>query len=373
MTAAPKVSDAWLAELHEFRFEQRAAGLAAMTVASYCQRIRLFASECRRSPWKVDRATVDGWLAAKVAAGWSEETVQSHRSSLRLFYRWARGRGSVTVDPTEPVKRPPRKHDDPVLDGFRVTLLAAGRSHGTVRLRLTHLKVLAREHPDLLTVTRLDLLGFFAERRDTLSSNTRHSMLSSFRSFYRWALEEGLIAVNPAERLENIRVQQAESRSADVSDLLTGLERATPTERAMILLARAGCLRRAEIAGLRMADRKGTVLHILGKGGKHRRVHLNEQLLDALQTLERAMPGEFYFPGRVEGHVHPDTVYRAIRTLTGWNTHSLRHAGATAAFRGTRNLRAVQVMLGHSSVATTQLYVHVDEDEMEAAAIATAI
>lgn len=57
----------------------------------------------------------------------------------------------------------------------------------------------------------------------------------------------------------------------------------------------------------------------------------------------------------------------------GVNPHSLRHAGATAAYRATRDLRAVQMLLGHSSLATTQRYLHPSLDDVRRAAAATAI
>lgn len=87
----------------------------------------------------------------------------------------------------------------------------------------------------------------------------------------------------------------------------------------------------------------------------------------------RTGPGRYYFPGRFGGALHPMSVNKIITRHTGWNPHSLRHAGATAAYNSTRDMRAVQLMLGHASLATTQRYLHVDEDGMHAAALGTSL
>lgn len=95
--------------------------------------------------------------------------------------------------------------------------------------------------------------------------------------------------------------------------------------------------------------------------------------LTRLQALEESQPFGRYFPGATNGHLHPQSVHKIIKRLTGWNPHSLRHAGATAAYRGTRNLRAVQEMLGHASLATTERYLHITSTERRDAALATVI
>ena len=71
--------------------------------------------------------------------------------------------------------------------------------------------------------------------------------------------------------------------------------------------------------------------------------------------------------------IHPQALNKIITRATGCNPHSLRHAGATAAYEGTHDLRAVQEMLGHVSLVTTQRYVHVRADQIRAAAAATSL
>lgn len=263
---------------------------------------------------------------------------------------------------------PPMTEDTAVLlTAFSTHLLAAGRGPGTVRLRLVHMKQLAEEHPDLLAVTFHDLESYFAARRMTHKAETRKSLRSSFRAFYAWATEEELIVRDPSARLAPIRVPSTVPRMAPDAAIEAALERATPTERAIILLGRLGCLRRAEIASLHMRDRDRDVLHVTGKGEKRRAVYCHGPLVDALVELEQHHDFGYYFPGRAGGHMQADTVHHIISTLTGWNPHSLRHAGATDVYHTSKDIHSLQQILGHASIATTERYIHADEDALRSA------
>lgn len=247
------------------------------------------------------------------------------------------------------------------------------RNASTVRLRMGHLADLRKVHPNLLRVTYDDLVDYLTDgRRKALKPESRKSIRSSLRSFYAWAYKRGLIKVDPAYPLEAIKVPHAEPRKATDDQVTANLDAMSDRDRAVVLLARLGCLRRAEIANLPRSARRGRILIVHGKGDKDRTVPLPPQLADALTALEVG-DSEFYFPGRGDRPISPETVWRVVREHVGINTHALRHAGATAAFRSTRNIRAVQELLGHTNVATTQRYVHVDEDELLAAAMGTAL
>lgn len=148
---------------------------------------------------------------------------------------------------------------------------------------------------------------------------------------------------------------------------------ATSRDRALVMLGRYACLRLNEITTLHMRNRDGDRLIIRGKGDKERIVYANEPLLFALRRLEQDEPSGYYFPGETDGHLHPQSVHKIIKRITGWNPHALRHAGATAAYRATGDLRAVQDMLGHASLATTQRYLHLDDEARRRVAAATAI
>lgn len=260
--------------------------------------------------------------------------------------------------------------NDIVLIAFEEWMLSTSRADGTVRLRIRHMRQIARRLR-LLDARQGDLEKVLAARR-TDAPETRKSLLSSMRVFYRWAHRRGLIAHDPALEVEAVRVPARVPRVAPNDAIRRALARATPAERAMILLARYACLRLTELTTLPLRAREGDMLRVLGKGDKERMVGINDDLMAALHTLEDAGV-KYYFPGLRGPHMHPQSVHKIIYRLTGYNPHALRHAGATAAYNATRDLRAVQDMLGHASLATTQRYLHLDDAARRRVAAATRI
>lgn len=259
-----------------------------------------------------------------------------------------------------------------MLTEYQTHLLAAGRSAGTIKLRLSHMTHFQYAHTDLAAVTEDDLVGYLAARRTTHGAEARHSLRATFRSFYMWAHRTGRTTTNPAAELEPITVPPTVPRVAPDADLQLALITATLEQKTMIMLARFACLRLNELTTLQTRHRHGDLLRVTGKGGKIRYVPATPDLLAELLELERQHGPGYYFQGRFGGHMHPTAVGKIITRVTGWNPHSLRHAGATSAYRATGDLRAVQELLGHASLATTQRYLHVGMDAVRAAAAGTA-
>jgi integrase/recombinase XerC len=262
--------------------------------------------------------------------------------------------------------------DVKVLGTYRNHLIAAGRSVGTVKQRMLHIDHLHRRSPNLLEVSTADLETYLAAKSHSNGPEGLKSIRASLRSFYKWAHDTDLITADPSAALIAIRVPRVVARIAADSDLQAALITANTQQRAMIYLARFGCLRLNELTTLYSHARQGDLLTIHGKGGKQRRVPASDELLHTLLTLELEQGHGPYFPGRYGGTMHPVSVGKIITRLTGWNPHSLRHAGATAAYEATKDLRAVQELLGHSSLATTERYLHTSLDKIRAAAAGTA-
>lgn len=261
----------------------------------------------------------------------------------------------------------------PVLTRYTNSMLAANLAASTIKLRVRDIEMLRRVYPDLLAVTEQQLVDYLAGERTRLGASALGNVRSSLRKFYRWAKKNHYIEKNPAKGLERIPVPRVIARLAPDDDIAVSLIGAPDDEQAMILLGRLACLRLSEITGLHTSMREGDLLRITGKGSKMRMVPINDELMSVLLRLERAGGTGYYFPGRFGGAVHTTTIYTKIQTRTGWNPHSLRHAGATAAYRATKDLRAVQELLGHASLATTQRYLHVGLDEVRAAARGTSM
>jgi site-specific recombinase XerC len=265
---------------------------------------------------------------------------------------------------------PDHSEHDPV-ELFLDHLWAVGRAPQTIRLRRSQLHIITAEL-DLLTMRARDIEAFLARRRD-LAAETRHSYQGTLRAWCRWAIREGLISTDPCDGMESIHVPRGYAHPCPDIRFLTALTSASLRDRAMLQLGRYACLRLTEISALHTRDRLGDRLDILGKGAKHRVVPINRDLATTLDAVEAEQGPGWYFPGRQTGHLHPQSVNKIITRCLGMNPHSLRHAGATAAYHATRDIHAVSEFLGHSSIATTQRYLALDLDDLQAVADATLI
>ena len=201
-----------------------------------------------------------------------------------------------------------------MLKEYTTHLYAGGRAAGTVRQRLRHIDRLADLHPDLLAVTRTDLEAILAKMRiDGLEAETRKAARSSYRSFYGWAARTGLIAHDPSEDLDPVKVPVRIPRLAADDAVLGALAHAELRERTMILLARLACLRLTDLSTLHMSAREGDVLRVRGKGEKERLVYINDDLMRTLLEREHELgPDNYYFPGRFAAYMHPQSVNKIM-------------------------------------------------------------
>lgn len=272
---------------------------------------------------------------------------------------------------SHPVVRIDNMQDDATLIlRWTVHLRAKKLADRTIKIRTYYVERLAK-HAPLRTITLDDLEAILATA--DYAPETLKSIRASWRAFYQWARRNGHLPDDPTESLEPIRVPTTLPHLAPDRDLAAAITRASLPVRAMLQLARLACLRLNEIATLHTSCRNGNWLTITGKGSKQRRIYLHPDLARTLNQLEREQGTGYYFPGRWTGHLHRETVHKWIKDACGHNPHSLRHAGATAAYRATHDLRAVQEMLGHASMAVTQRYLHLDDDSLRAVGLATAL
>jgi len=258
---------------------------------------------------------------------------------------------------------------------YRKSLLASGKSGGTIDQRLGDVRRFAMMHPDLLEAARADLVDYFA-LGSHWAPEYRKKVRASMRSFYEWAQCEGYIETNPALVLKPVSIRRSKPRVAPEDVVKRAFAESNLPLRAIIALAAVMGLRRSEIAALHPRDRDGQQIRVRGKGDYIRLLTLDPVTHQLLLKLEVEQGSAcFYFPGRFGDHLHPCTVYKWIKDAIGhdWTPHSLRRRAATIGFAGTKDLRAVQEFLGHASVATTQLYVATSQDEIAAVAASAAV
>lgn len=252
------------------------------------------------------------------------------------------------------------------LDYYR----AGHRSAGTIRVRRCHLRQFATwfDAP-LTTATMTDVAGFMGSRSH-LGVESQVSLRASLRSFFGWAVEAGHIPASPAARLPSIRRPRTVPRPVPEDVLMAAMAAADDETRLILALGAYAGLRRNEIATLHRDNVTVTHLRVTGKGGRTRSVPLHpvlRGLLDAWPETGYIFPS----PLRAGRPVGPDYVARRVEVALpdGYTAHKLRHRFATQAYRGTRDLFAVQRLLGHSNPETTQRYVLMDEDSMLAAVL----
>jgi site-specific recombinase XerD len=243
--------------------------------------------------------------------------------------------------------------------------VACGHAAGTRRLRLSFARrYMATCDPMVATVT--DVAAFLG--RDGWKPATRAAARASLMSLHEWMVAEGLRDDNPVKGVKPIRKPPGVPRPAPESvvslALGEGLDNRT---RLMILLGAYAGLRRSEIASLHTDQITDTHVRVTGKGEKTRVIPLHPVLRDSLRAVVKG--DGFVFPGRGGGPVSTRTVNRVVNRVlpAGMSTHTLRHRFATQVLSRSHDLRAVQTLLGHASVATTQIYTQVTDEDLSKA------
>lgn len=254
-------------------------------------------------------------------------------------------------------------------------LRAAGRPDGTIELRTYHVRRVMREvNTNPWSLTTEQLVEYLASK--AWAPETRRSYRASLRAFYNWAQATGRRADNPAGLIPPIKLPRGVPRPTPELVYRDALLAADDRVQLMIMLAAQCGLRRGEISRVKtedvVPDLAGFSLHVYGKGGHERMVPLHGDLLRRIFTA----PAGWLFPSsaRNGGHLTPAHVGKLVSALLpdGWTCHTLRHRCATVAYATTRDLRAVQELLGHAKPETTARYTQVPVDAVRAAMMAAA-
>lgn len=259
----------------------------------------------------------------------------------------------------------PHPHWQEQTQNFAQWLTAAGRLPSTIANRLRWLRDLTTTYPETspLELTTYELQAWLAN--PNWQPVTKKNAQATIRSFFHYLYITGVRKDNPTLLLLPIKVPRRVPRPIKTSALVKGIQAsATSEETLMILLGAYAGLRRSEIASLHTQDYEDGWLTITGKGGHARRIPAHPALIP---YLERKTVG-YYFPGRLSPtkHRHPDNVAKTITRLLGkgYTAHQLRHWFATDAYAKRPSIRAVQLLLGHANVTTTQSYIGVQDEAL---------
>lgn len=254
---------------------------------------------------------------------------------------------------------------------------------------------LARQNATFDTVSQSDVESYLVYcDAQGLAKSTRARRLSAVKQLYRFAFEEGLRSDNPAIQISGPGQDKRLPKVLSVEEVDRLLSAARTLGRNNIDRVRNTCLmellyatgmRVSELVGLPVSATRGDprLLLILGKGGKERMVPLSPDARDALalwiqmrdeaeaaRAVKKLPTSRFLFPSRgKDGHLTRHWFYLLIKEIavtagvdpSKVTPHTLRHAFATHLLAGGADLRAIQTMLGHADIATTEIYTHVLE------------
>lgn len=220
--------------------------------------------------------------------------------------------------------------------------------------------------------------GFIAgEHRAGLSPKSLQRLLSSCRSLFRQLTREGVLVHDPLAGVRGPKVHRKLPVVLDVDEASAlvegeGDDALAVRDRAMLELFYSSGLRLSELIGLHWLDLDldAGEVRVLGKGRKTRIVPVGRHAITALRALGEAEGREAdspVFRGRNGAPISPRTVQARMKTLAmrqGFakhvHPHLLRHTFASHMLESSGDLRAVQELLGHADIATTQIYTHLD-------------
>ena len=273
----------------------------------------------------------------------------------------------------------------PLLEGFKDYLtvergLAANSVAAYGRDLVQHAAFLLHQGVrEPQSVKESHILAFLGSLRSA-SAATRLRKTAALKAFCRWMAREGTISADPTANLAAGRLTQRIPTTLTVEEVIRLLVQPDESkrglrDRALLELLYATGLRVSELVNLRIADVNLQVgfVRCTGKGGKERIVPLGKHAAQAVtKYLEtRSDARAALFPGYKGKPLTREGFWRLLRryaTAAGNDKpvtpHTLRHSFATHLLQGGADLRAIQEMLGHASISTTQIYTHVSADHL---------
>jgi integrase/recombinase XerC/integrase/recombinase XerD len=286
-------------------------------------------------------------------SGYFSEWLKSYRSYLRMCNYSTR-----TLDSYEQVIRHfayyvwLRRHTDPTKLVFYWKDLEKARLDTGVEVT-----------PVMVT----DFLSFVSSVR-TYKPKTFHRMISTLSSFYRFLYAQGGVTANPLAGIERPRIKHQEVKYLkhnQVQKLIDSIE--DPRDRLIVRTIYATGVRVSELCSINIddIDVDEHTIRIRGKGDKIRIVFIDEDTLAELNAfIGNRITGPL-FMGQQGKHISPRAIQHIFKHYApeGITPHKIRHSYASELYKRSKNLRVVQENLGHTSIKTTEIYLHTDIDE----------
>lgn len=287
--------------------------------------------------------------------GKSEKTVNEYFLDLRTFYRFLVVRFKLSKD----------------IDVFE-----------EIDINLVNLNIIKK-------LTILDLHAFisYIDRERNNKNKTKARKIACLRSYFKYLhLIVKLVSENPALNLETpkssgrLPVYLTLHQSKDLISCIDGTNKERDLAIIMIFL---NCgLRLSELTSINITSFKDDTLTVVGKGNKERTIYLNEICIQVINDYISVRPNAIEghenalflsnrksrFSQKGVQHMLKKYLIQAKLTDKNYSPHKLRHTAATLMYQyGNVDIRALQEILGHESVATTQIYTHIDKEQLRQA------
>lgn len=241
---------------------------------------------------------------------------------------------------------------------------------------------------DIKNIDLTDLYSFmaFTSRELNNTAITRARKVACLRSFYKYLnTKVKLIDYNPAAELDSPKLVKRLPKylnleeSINLLNSVNGKKNVARDYAILVLFMNCG-LRLSELVGININSIRGDTLTVIGKGNKERTVYLNKACQDAVEAykVERAKlkvikdPKALFISER-KVRISPKTVQYLVKKYIQasgldpdkYSPHKLRHTAATLMYKhGNVDIRALQAILGHESIATTEIYTHIDDEKL---------
>jgi integrase/recombinase XerC/integrase/recombinase XerD len=220
---------------------------------------------------------------------------------------------------------------------------------------------------DVNPVMITDFLSFLSSMR-TYKPKTFHRVISTLSSFYRFLYTQGAVVANPLIGIERPRIKQQEVKYLKHSQVLRLID-SIPDERDKLIIRTiyATGVRVSELCNINIEDIdfEEHTIRIRGKGDKIRIVFVDDDTLESIRKFTGNQITGPLFVGQQGKNISPRAIQHIFRHYApeGITPHKIRHSYASELYRRSKNLRVVQENLGHTSIKTTEIYLHTDIDE----------
>lgn len=269
--------------------------------------------------------------------------------------------------------------NDEMLVRFLRAKVARGCTKRTIGLyQVSARKVLEKIGKPYNEVTPDDLRYYIAYRIsvDGVTKTTVGNEMRCLSSFYTWLRMEELLLKNPFDKVESIKKQKKKKKAftqMEIEKIRAGCR--TKKELAIVEMLLSTWCRVTELANIKISDIKDRKCTVLGKGDKYREVYINAKAEIALNMYlaERKDDSPYLFSGKwADRAMNTRSIEDIVKDIgkragvENVHPHRFRRTGATMALRAGMPLMIVSKLMGHESVGTTQIYLDISDEELEA-------